>query len=58
MTTHGQQPLLGEMLGGADLPPRSNTSMVSPTLILTQSYHFQLNYLVLFRKGFFNILEI
>jgi hypothetical protein len=32
--------------------------MVSPTLILTEGYHFQLNYLDLFRKGFFNILEI
>jgi hypothetical protein len=32
--------------------------MVSPTLILTQGYHFQLDYLDLFNKGFFNILEI
>ncbi len=58
MTTHGRQPLSEEMSGGADLPPRSNASMVSPTLILIQGYHFQLDYLVLFRKGFFNILEI
>jgi hypothetical protein len=58
MITHGQQPLLGEMLGCTDFPPRSSASMVSPTFILTQGYHFQLDYLDLFRKGFFNILEI